>query len=127
MDAARQLAGNDADAGFSRLVIAAWAGETGGLDRLLDACRGTPLDENRLFWCARVASYRGDPEAAVETRRLLEVLEPGLSSEAGLLRVEEPGEGTVSGNLARFWGTFTYRRATPVDLLVPSLVHLRLT
>jgi hypothetical protein len=30
---------------------------------------------------------------------------------------------TIEGGLASFYGTYTYRRPTPWDLLVPSLIH----
>jgi hypothetical protein len=32
--------------------------------------------------------------------------------------------GAIDGDPAFIWGTFTYRRPTPADLLVPGLVHL---
>jgi tetratricopeptide (TPR) repeat protein len=125
-DAARQLASGDPDASFSVLVIEAWLGDATASVGLLASCRAAPLDEDRLVWCARVASHLGNARETFAMRQLLEVLGPGLSGRAGLLRVDVDGAGAASGNMARFWGIFTYRRATPLDMLVPSLVHLRL-
>ena len=43
------------------------------------------------------------------------------------LRVEEAGLASqLFGSPADFWGTYTYRRPTPNDILVPSLIHLGL-
>jgi hypothetical protein len=126
--AARHLASDDPDPAFALLVVDAWLEDGVGLtalDRLIAACRAAPLHEEHLVWCARAASNAGDAERAFEMGQLLEVLGTGLSIRAGLLRVDDD-TGAAAGNLPRFWGTFTYRRPTPADMLVPSLVHLRL-
>jgi hypothetical protein len=56
---------------------------------------------------------------------MADVVSSGTSSLGGELRVNEGTPiGPIAGDAAFIWGTFTYRRATPADLLVPSLVHL---
>jgi tetratricopeptide (TPR) repeat protein len=122
---ARQWATRDADPRFSTLVVDAWSGDASAFNDLIRECIATPLDENRLGWCARTSAHIGDENKSIEMRRLLEVLGPG-SSGRSLLRIGDASSGAPAGNLARYWGTFTYRRATPADMLVPGLVHLAL-
>jgi O-antigen ligase len=117
------LAAADPDARDDALIIDAWRGNRTAAADLYAACQASPLDTNALTWCARVAGHLGDSERATQLRAQLEVLGPALSVNAGQLRVDPTG-AAADGRLAIFWGTFTYRRPTPRDLLVPGVAHL---
>jgi tetratricopeptide (TPR) repeat protein len=122
---ARKYAALEPDPAFSELVVDAWLGNPAALSEVVDECASAPLDEDRLVWCARATAHAGEAARSLDMQKLLETLGPGLSGRSMLL-VSDPRNGDAAGNLARFWGTFTYRRSTPADMLVPSLVHLKL-
>jgi O-antigen ligase len=122
---AQDLATAGTDPDSTRVIIDAWQGQPSAVSKLFDSCDAAALDTNALTWCARVAGHLGDRQQAERFRALLEVLGPALSVNAGQLRVQPPGEGSAAdGRLAIFWGTFTYRRPTPRDMLVPAIAHL---
>ncbi|MBI2781881.1 MAG: O-antigen ligase family protein [Chloroflexi bacterium] len=122
---ARTIAGGLPGSTFDLLVIDSWQGQERAFDLLVAACDAAPLDSVALTWCARVAAHIGRPDTAERMRRL-EGLAPGFTNGSGRIRiVTEPDPAAIlEGQLATFWGTFTYRRFTPVDMLVPSLAHL---
>jgi O-antigen ligase len=122
---ARAIAAGSSSPTFNALVIDAWQGNDQAFKQLVAACEASPLDSVALTWCARVAAHLGRTDAA-ERMRTLEGLAPGFTNGSGQIRivdVPEPGS-VLEGQLATFWGAFTYRRFTPVDMLVPGLVHL---
>ena len=88
----------------------------------MSACRAQPLNIPRLLLCARAEGRAGNLDAANEFRYIADAQIGGAYSVAAELRVAtQPLVGrTLEGNPAIFWGTFTYRRPTPWDMLVPS-------
>jgi len=107
-------------------ITAAWGGDGVALGELFDQCRASPLDA-LTSWCARLADRSGDSETANQFRYIADTANTGSFELAGELRVTNPPpNGESQGSTATFWGTYTYRRPTPGDVLVPSLVHLEL-
>lgn len=108
--------------------VDAWGGDHGAYERLVERCADDPLNLNALFWCARIEGRRGDDAAANGYRYLANAQVGGTYRAGAELRVaREPLTGrSLEGNPAIFWGLYTYRRYTPWDVLVPSLVHLTL-
>jgi tetratricopeptide (TPR) repeat protein len=112
--------------GVTRDFIAAWGGDQGARDRLLGRCRAMPLDIPLLQLCARIEGRAGNVDRANELRYIADAQVGGAYSNGAELRVAEgPILGqSLQGFPAYFWGTYTYRRSTPFDILVPSLLHL---
>jgi hypothetical protein len=108
--------------------VDAWSGDQGAYQRLSARCQAEPLQLQPLAWCARIESRRGNADAADRLRYLANVQTGGEYRAGAELRVAtRPLVGrTLEGTPAIFWGTYTYRRPTPWDILVPSLVHLTL-
>lgn len=107
-------------------VIDAWEGDAAALDRILAATQANPLDAFTLAWAARLESRRGDVEASNRYRRwAFTGVGAGLESGVEIRVSDRPLLGrTIAGRVADFWGTYTYRRPTPWNPLVPSLVQL---
>jgi O-antigen ligase/tetratricopeptide (TPR) repeat protein len=124
IETAKRLAGDES----TKLFIAAWSGEDAARDQLVAKCRAEPLDILRLLLCARAEGRVGNLEAANEFRYIADAQIGGAYSVAAELRVatRELVGRTLEGNPAIFWGTFTYRRPSPWDMLVPSVIHLTL-
>lgn len=104
-------------------VIRAWTGDAAAEARVVTAAFDRPLDGVAVGWAARLAGRRGDRDAQNEYLRWLYVIEGGAGTE---LRVSEQvllGR-EVQGDLSAFWGMYTYRRPTPWNPLVPSVVQL---
>lgn len=112
----------------TRLFIAAWAGDDAARAELVAACRARPLNVNQLLLCARAEGRAGNVDAANEFRYIASAQIGGAYSSGAELRVATIAltGRTLEGDPAIFWGTFTYRRPTPWDILVPDLVHLTL-
>jgi tetratricopeptide (TPR) repeat protein len=107
-------------------VVKAWTGDAGALARLLGRCEADPLDLGALLWCARLEGHLGHLDQANDFRYLADTLNGGAFAAGAELRVN-PGRAvgrSLQGGPASFWGTYTYRRSTPWDILVPSLIHL---
>ena len=106
--------------------IDAWTGDEQAYARLIDRCASDSLALQPLFWCARLEGRRGNVSAANDYRYLANTQIGGSYREGAELRVQEgPVVGrSLEGNPAIFWGTYTYRRFTPWDVLVPSLLHV---
>jgi len=122
---ARDLAGAEADSSTALALIAAWSGDPVATSELFDECLAHPLDFGLGSWCARVAAHNGNNVVAGQFRDMLGAIQRGALASAAETRVSE-GIAVIPlpGQPADFWGTFTYRRQTPSDVLVPSLVHL---
>jgi tetratricopeptide (TPR) repeat protein len=107
-------------------VVGAWTGLPGSLDRVVEACQAQPLNIDLLAWCARLESRAGNVSRANDYRKLANVVNGGSFASGTELRVaEDPVLGrALGGDIATYWGFFTYRRATPYDMLVGTLPHL---
>jgi tetratricopeptide (TPR) repeat protein len=125
-DRARASSSAEPDRAFVDDVIAGWgtSGNATAARSAMDACLAQPQNLDRQLWCGRLAASRGDTEQAKRFATLAEFLIPGTASDAGLLRVTTATDTGAAGDLAIFWGNFTYRRFTPRDMLVPSLLQL---
>jgi Tetratricopeptide repeat. len=109
------------------LVTQAWAGDEAAAVTLKGRCVADPLDIETLLWCARIEGRRGDLRQANAFREMASIASSGAFEIGAELRVATSGTGTpMFGSPADFWGTYTYRRPTPNDVLVPSLIHLKL-
>jgi tetratricopeptide (TPR) repeat protein len=102
-------------------LIAAWQGDDTAATRVFDECEASPTDVNALQWCVLLAVDHRNGQLA---SRYVD-LASRSSAIVGLMRVTETGQAGVVGGSYR-WGTFTYRRTTPADLLGPDLIRLRL-
>jgi tetratricopeptide (TPR) repeat protein len=122
---ARTLASGLADSSFALSLIAAWNGDPVATSELFDQCNSHPLDVELLKWCGLVAANAGNDTLSGKFEDMADVIQVGSSAAATLTRVNPSiPVGPIAGSPAAFWGTFTYRRPTPADVLVPSLVHL---
>ncbi|MBA3877917.1 MAG: hypothetical protein C0498_13530 [Anaerolinea sp.] len=109
-------------------VIDAWLGDDDALARIVAAWDARPLDGFALAAAARLESRRGNTATAWRLREAAFVGTggSGMPFEATETRVSDQvlvGR-TVAGGVADFWGTYTYRRHTPWNPLVPSLIQL---
>ena len=129
-DFARGLLVGDAaaTASLESLVIDAWTGNEAAFQRILAICDAHPLDGAALGWAARLYARHGDDDSANLYRRWAFTASSVAVPTGAELRVSEgPKIGrTVAGSVAEFWGTYTYRRPTPWNILVPSLIQLEL-
>ncbi|HYK94607.1 MAG TPA: O-antigen ligase family protein [Candidatus Dormibacteraeota bacterium] len=123
---ARQIVATLPDVYFGD-VISAWNGDPAAANMLFDRCAAQPLELTLVTWCARIADRDGNVLLTDRFRAMAEAVVSGSSSFGGELRVNlEPSVASIEGDAAFIWGTFTYRRPTPADPLVSSLVHLKL-
>ena len=108
--------------------VDAWGGDEAAHARLAARCLDEPFNLQLLFWCARIEGHRGNVSRANDYRYLANAQVGGTYRSGAELRVAKtPLAGrSLEGNPAIFWGLYTYRRYTPWDVLVPSLVHLTL-
>jgi len=107
-------------------IIGAWQGDDAALGRIRAAVDARPLDTWSLMWAARLESRRGNVEAADRYRLWASIPAPGAGAGGAEMRVSDRelvGQD-IHGGLAAFWGTYTYRRPTPWNMLVPSLIQL---
>lgn len=107
-------------------VVEAWNGDEAAFQRVLATCEQNPLDPIAVGWAARLESRRGREEAADRYLRWAFVVSSAAVDLGTELRVSSSQMlgRTAQGDLAEFWGAYTYRRFTPWNLLVPSLVQL---
>jgi hypothetical protein len=108
--------------------VDAWIGSDAAFERLVGRCVEDPLNLAALTFCARIEGRRGNAAKANDFRYLANAQLGNAYRYGAELRVARtPMSGrTLEGNPAIFWGLYTYRRYTPWDVLVPSLVHLTL-
>jgi hypothetical protein len=124
VETARRLAPDESVA----LFIDAWSGDEAARTQLVALCRAQPLQLDRLLLCARAEGRVGNIDEANEFRYIVDAQIGGAYSAGAELRVARTAltGRTLEGDPAIFWGTFTYRRPTPWDVLVPGVVHLTL-
>lgn len=126
MDRARKLV-DELDASSQPLaldVIDARSGSDTAFRAVLARCDGDPLAGASLVWCARLSALRGDAGEADRYRRWGFITNVGYESQSELRVSDKVLVGrSVEGDVASFYGAYTYRRPTPWDLLVPSLIH----
>jgi tetratricopeptide (TPR) repeat protein len=119
---------DQASAANAAQVIDAWTGDAAAFQAVLDQCAARPLDITALWWCARLEGHAGDDGEANRYRAWANTIVGGAYVAGAELRVRQTVQigRSEAGNPALFYGYYTYRRPTPWDLLVPSLVHLTL-
>ena len=85
----------------------------------------SPMNPERLAYAARVSDRAGDDEAAVRYGRLMR-LGPhyGPTTVNVGFGLRDPLRDAATGMETYFYGTYTYRRPMPLDLLVPGLPGL---
>jgi tetratricopeptide (TPR) repeat protein len=120
--AARSLAAEQSDPAFKLHVIDAWDGDAEALAAVYASTDSTPADPNRLGLAARVAAHDGDVDA-VERYLRLSRLGPhyGPSGVNAAFGARDPLADGPLGTSTYYYGTYTYRRALPIDLLPPGL------
>ena len=113
---------------FEDLVIDAWTGDDDAFDAVLFIGDAEPLNSTAISWAARLHARRGDDASANLYRRWGYTASSVAVQIGAELRVaDDPKlDRTVAGTVAEFWGTYTYRRPTPWNILVPSLIQLEL-
>ena len=125
---ARAFAADDPSSAFALPLIDAWDGDQAAANALVSQCRANPLDLYGLLWCARLEDHRGNVESSNDLRDLANI--SFQSSYVGGAELRVSTEGMVGSQLvgepADLWATYTFRRPAPWDILVPSLVHLKL-
>jgi O-antigen ligase/tetratricopeptide (TPR) repeat protein len=113
-----------ASAEIASTVLDALKGDEAAEASLVRACDSQPVTSSPLLWCARIAAFRGDEVQANRYRAWGFVIGTGYQAMAELRVNDKPVIGrTAEGDLALFYGLYTYRRPTPWDLLGPSLIH----
>lgn len=107
-------------------VVDAWTGSDTAYRRILAACDLNPLDPQALGWAARLSARRGDISSADRYLRWAFVVSSAAVEAGTELRVSDhPMLGrTARGDVAEFWGAYTYRRFTPWNVLAPAVVQL---
>jgi O-antigen ligase len=126
-DLAIELAADAADPARARLIIEAWDGDRDALGILTSQCEADARDVDRLLWCARLERRYGDVARAGAFTHIANVQFPGTYRSAGELRVDEDPRAAypvLEGGASIAWGTYTYRRVTAWDVLVPGLLRL---
>ena len=119
---ARALAADQPDAAFKSDVIEAWGGDADALASVYATTDSTPESPTRLSLAARAAAHRGDDEAADKYRRLARLGPYYAPITVNVAFGErDPLADTPLGSSTYYYGTYTYRRAMPVDLLPPDL------
>jgi len=109
-------------------VIAAWSGDAAAFERIIAICDANPLDVVAVTWAARLEGRLGNTDAANRYRRWGFTVSGGAGVSGSEVRVADGHllGRAVRGGVAEFWGTYGYRRITPWNPLVPSVVQLTL-
>lgn len=126
-DQASTSAAQATDPAEASRVIAAWNGDGSALAQQLADCSAHPLDFTAISWCARLENRRGNATEASRFRDQLNNL-TGAGAASGLeMRVLTPDAKGPYLVPSSFYGWFiyTYRRDGPIDMLLPSLIHVR--
>ncbi len=125
---ARQLAsqlGPD-DRELASMVIDAWGGEPEAIAALEARAQARPLDVPTIAWCARVTARAGDREASLRYRDWASAIDGFAGGAAAEMRVvwQRGTHDAIAGSNTAWYGSYTYRRPTPADHLVPGLPRL---
>jgi O-antigen ligase/tetratricopeptide (TPR) repeat protein len=93
------------------------------LQALIDASPADPLLADAVI---RVAELRGAPVEADRIRKLVSTYSRFAAGLGRSIRIDRhgPPSGQLADDSMGFYGEFTYRRATPIDLLVPGLPRI---
>jgi O-antigen ligase len=125
VETAHALVASTSSPELTAVITAAWAEDPETTRQMYAQCDANPLDLGPLLWCARVADHLGDGARADRFRAIAEGVSPGSSEQGSELRVQPSGLGDApTTTTALYWGQYTYLRATPADLLSPTLIHL---
>jgi hypothetical protein len=118
---ARALAAGRPDEEFISDIIEAWGGDAEAIRSVGRRAEDDPMDPIVLAWAARVSERAGDHAAAARYRRLVR-----LGPHYGPTTVDtgvgdrDPSRDATLGTSTFYYGTYTYRRTTPMDLVVPG-------
>ena len=112
------------DASVDRFIDA-WSGDQIAVAEVQAAADAEPMNPERLAYAARVSDRAGDDEAAARYGRLMR-LGPhyGPTTVNVGFGLRDPSRDAATGMETYYYGTYTYRRAMPLDLLVPGLPGL---
>ena len=124
---AREFAATRPDHEVLTPFIDAWGGDPDAIAAVQAAADTDPMNPERLAYAARVSDRAGDDSAAARYGRLMR-LGPyyGPSTVNVGIGLRDPSRDAATGTSTYYYGTYTYRRAMPVDLLVPGLPGLLL-
>ena len=119
---AHELVVGQSDVDLKSDVIDAWNGDADALAAVYAAAEATPENATRLSLAARVAAQVGDEESAAKYRRLIR-LGPfyGPITVNAAYGERDPLADAAMGTSTYYYGTYTYRRAMPLDPLPPGL------
>jgi hypothetical protein len=120
---AQELVMGHPDEEWRMRLIAARTGDVDAAIGVQQAALDAPQDPTRLAWAARASAWAGDPEQANRFRRLIR-LGPHYAPIAADVRAGDPAADVALGTSTYYYGTYTYRRSTPPDLLPPGLAGL---
>jgi tetratricopeptide (TPR) repeat protein len=122
---ARELAATRPDSELLTQFVDAWSGDPDAIAEVQAAADAEPTNPERLAYAARVSDRAGDDEAAVRYGRLMR-LGPhyGPTTVNVGFGLRDPSRDAATGMETYFYGTYTYRRPMPLDLLVPGLPGL---
>jgi hypothetical protein len=117
-------AGSD-DAEWQAAYISAWEGDEAAYEEISAIIEAEPTNAARLSPAARLADHLGRIEDARRYRRLLRLgpLYGEMAVSVGY-DLRDPVADEAVGTGTHYYGTYTYRRDTPVDLLPPGLPGL---
>jgi O-antigen ligase len=106
-------------------VVEAWAGDREAVEAVLADADANVLDARKLAWAARLSARLGETDRVARYNRLLEIGIPDATKgyEVRIGRRGSPRDAAV-GNRATNYGTYMYRRPTPLDPIVPGLPGL---
>jgi len=122
---AQRDAAASSDPATAMTIIAAWAGDPSAIQRVFANCTTHPLDLDAVIWCARFEFRQGNPAAAKRWLDVAAAINAGSPATGLELRVVG-GQPGLLYEAAYSWSVYTYRTYGPLDMLVPSLVHVHL-
>ena len=125
VERATELAAGSEDAAWQEAYIAAWEGDAAAYDEIGAMTDAEPTDVDRLSPASRLADHLGEIEDARRYRRLTR-LGPHYGELAFSVGYDlrDPLADEAVGTGTHYYGTYTYRRDVPVDLLPPGLPGL---
>lgn len=103
------------------LVTDALAGEAGAASAVIERSLARPFDRLALDWGARIATSSGRVAEAAAIRRLAFLATSDDTVGYALAVISGPHPGPSAGDRTVLYGSYTYRRLTPLDKLVGAL------